>query len=176
MRMILTALALVPLAACSAASEPTAPMSPASLIQHELERRVADFVEADEPGLGQLMLRTGRVDLDGDGVDEVLAYVAGPTRCGTGGCNLLVLKDDGNSFTKIGDISVTQLPLGVLETSTNGMRDLWVTVYGGGMPQALMKIPFDGSAYAGNATVAPATQIAKPGTEVIADNPLSLVD
>ncbi|WP_375290926.1 hypothetical protein [Qipengyuania sp.] len=170
------AVAFAPLLACSAPSETTTPLSPSSLMRQETERRVADFVEAENPGMGKLMLLTGRTDLDSDGVDEVLAYIAGPMRCGTGGCNLLVLKDDGTRFTKIGEVSVTQLPVGVLSTTTDGMRDLWVTVYGGGRAQATMRVPFVKGAYAGNPTVAPATPIEERGESVIGDDLLTVMD
>lgn len=128
------------------------------------------------PDMGTLMLRWGGADLDGDGTDELLAYVGGPMLCGTGGCNLVVLKDDGTNFTKIGDISVAQMPVGVLDTTTNGMRDLAVSVAGGGAKAGIMKVPFDGKAYAGNPTVAPATPVDSIGAEVIAEGELKKLD
>jgi hypothetical protein len=76
-------------------------------------------------------------------------------------------------WTKISELSVTQLPIGVLETSTNGWRDLWVTVAGGGLPVATKKLMFDGKGYPANPTVAPAVAIDKPGLVVIADGELT---
>lgn len=167
-------------AACSQASPPaeatpdsTTAAPPAT---SPASSRLARWVKQAYPDMGPLMMRSGRFDLDGDGTDETLVYVGGPMLCGTGGCNLVVLKDDGAAYEKIGDISVAQLPVGVLETRTNGMRDLAVTVYGGGIPRAIMKVPFDGASYAGNPTVPPATKMDNLGTEIIAEGELTRLD
>ncbi len=72
-------------------------------------------------------------------------------------------------------MSVVQLPVGVLDSKTNGWRDLAVTVAGGGIPAATMRLPFDGTAYAENATVTPAVPTETIGTELIAQAPLKPV-
>lgn len=122
-----------------------------------------------------LMYKSGSFDLDSDGVDEVLVYPAGPMLCGSGGCNLVVLQKSGDAWTKISELSVTQLPVGVLDTRTNGWRDLWVTVAGGGLPATTMKLSFDGKSYPANPTVPPAVAIDKPGVVVIADGELTRI-
>ena len=176
MHRSVSAIGLLLLGACSAAADPISPMSPASVARRDADQRIASWIRTAEPADGALMLRTGRVDLDGDGVDEVLAYAGGPMRCGTGGCTLLVLRAQGKTFSKLGAISSAQLPIGVLATTTNGRRDLAVTVYGGGLRKAIMAVPFDGVAYAANATVAPATETARIGTIIIEDMPLNRMD
>jgi hypothetical protein len=135
----------------------------------------AAWVAATYADEGALMYKAGSVDLDGDGVDEQLVYPAGPMLCGSGGCNLVVLQKEGNGWEKVSELSVTQLPVGVLETSTNGWRDLWVTVAGGGLPATTMKLMFDGKRYPKNPTVAPAVAIDKPGTVVIAEGELTRI-
>lgn len=182
-------LAMVSLAACGA--DPPAGPSPAAnvpgeptltgapspeAIAAEADDRVKAWVKREYSDMGLLMLKSGRADLDGDGRDEVLAYVGGPMLCGTGGCNLVVLTDDGTDFAKVGDISVSQLPVGVLDTKTKGWRDLAVTTYGGGAKERVMKVPFDGKSYAENPTVAPASAVKSIGTEVIADGELERLD
>ncbi|WP_207093402.1 hypothetical protein [Novosphingobium sp. PY1] len=119
-----------------------------------------------------LQYARAEADLDGDGVDEVLAYVGGPMMCGTGGCNLVVLKRDGEGYRQVGDLSVVQLPVGVLSSKTNGWKDLAVSVSGGGRPGGIMRVPFDGKAYARNPTVSPAEPVDSIGKELIADKPL----
>ncbi len=103
-------------------------------------------------GLGKVHVHTARVDLDGDGTDEILAYASGAMLCGTGGCELLVLKSENGSYRVVGDLSVVQLPVGVLDTKTQGWRDLAVSVSGGGMPGAIRRVPFEGTRYASNPT------------------------
>jgi hypothetical protein len=51
----------------------------------------------DEDGL---TYKSGSFDLDSDGVDELLVYPAGPMRCGSGGCNLVVLRKSGDAVDK----------------------------------------------------------------------------
>ena len=43
----------------------------------------------------------GRVDLNTDGTEEVLAILMGSIFFGTGGCNLLLLKEEGERYTVI---------------------------------------------------------------------------
>ncbi|MCB2047793.1 MAG: hypothetical protein KDE32_06145 [Novosphingobium sp.] len=163
------------LAACSASSESETPPADAELPSKE-DTRLVSFLNEKYLDVAPIEYRAGRVDLDGDGTDEVLAYVGGSLACGTGGCPFLVLKDDGKTFKVVTEASVTQLPLGVLDTSTNGWRDLWVTIYGGGAKQETKKLTYDGKTYPDNPTVAPAETIATPGTEIIAEGDLIKVD
>ena len=89
----------------------------------------------------------------------MLVYVRGRSLCGSGGCRLLVLTRTEAGFAPVSRTTVTWLPVGVLDTSTNGWRDLWVTVSGGGMPAGRRKLMFDGSAYPSNPTVPPAARL-----------------
>jgi hypothetical protein len=135
----------------------------------------AEWVKATYGDDETLVYKSGSVDLDGDSIDELLVYPAGPMLCGSGGCNLVVLQKSGDGWTKVSESSVTQLPVGVLKTSTNGWRDLWVTTAGGGMPMRTMKLTFDGKRYPSNPTVAPAVAIDAPGMVVIAEGELTRI-
>ncbi|QWC55997.1 hypothetical protein F7D01_01800 [Erythrobacter sp. 3-20A1M] len=110
----------------------------------------------------------GEIDLDGDGTMEALVYLDGPTVCGSGGCNLVVLRRASSGFQVLGRTTVTRLPLGVLDSSTGTMRDLWVTVGGGGLPTGYRKLTWQGTAYPSNPTVAPAETIDQMGETIIA--------
>lgn len=70
------------------------------------------------------------------------------------------------------DIGVAQLPVGVLETSTNGWRDLAVSVRGGGIEGGVARVPFGEDQYASNPTVAPAEITQDSFETVIPDAPL----
>ena len=134
-----------------------------------VKQRFAQDVRGDTSAL---QYAKADVDLDGDGKPEVLVYVGGSMMCGSGGCDLVVLKREGAGFRQVGDLSVVQLPVGVLASKTNGWRDLAVTVSGGGSPGGIMKVPFDGKAYADNPTVSPAEPVASIGKMVIPNAPL----
>lgn len=97
-----------------------------------------------------------QVDLDADGRPELIVHVAGPMVCGTGGCNTVVLTKDGEGLREVASIAVTRPPIVVAETSSNGWRDLLVSVSGGGIAAHLARLRFDGSSYPANPTVEPA--------------------
>lgn len=116
--------------------------------------------------------RMGEADLDGDGLNDALVYIGGPGQCGSGGCDLAVLRRTSDGFEQIGSLSVTRLPVGVLDSRTNGLRDIVVTVGGGGIPTGLRRLRFDGESYPANPTVAPAEPVDDIGTVVIRDGDL----
>ena len=62
-------------------------------------------------------------------------------------------------------------PITVLDTSTNGWRDLTVAVSGGGMAGGNALLKFDGEAYPSNPTVEPAEMTEVLGTELLPEEP-----
>jgi hypothetical protein len=60
---------------------------------------------------------------------------------------LFVLKGKENGLTKICSIAVVNPPIYLRKTSTQGMRDLLVTVSGGGATPGLAVLSFDGTTY-----------------------------
>lgn len=133
---------------------------------------VSAWIAENYADSGDILYSVGEVDLDGDGQDEILAYVGGPMLCGTGGCSLEVLQRTAQGLDRLGSLSVSQLPVGVFETSTNGWRDLAVTVYGGGIAGGVARVPFGDDQYASNPTVEPAEITEDAFETVIPDAPL----
>lgn len=133
-----------------------------------LREQMADFI-GDSP----LNVETGRADLDGDGSEEILAYAMGPMVCGSGGCGLYVLSEAGSSYRILDELTVSHLPVYQLPAGADGWAELGVTVYGGGMSEAVMAVPHDASGYADNPTVQPAYKV-DPGDApvIIAEPPL----
>jgi len=89
-----------------------------------------------------------RADLNGDGRDDVLALMNGKSSyVGTGGATMFILlgKDDG--FESLGSIKVVSAPVFLRKSSTKGLRDLLVTVRGGGAEPGLAEMKFDGTSY-----------------------------
>lgn len=122
---------------------------------------IRDFLQdylGDEPFVDKsTTYSSAAIDLNGDGRKEVLVYVDGPPFCGSGGCQLYVLRTKPNGFDVFGELTLTRTPIRVLKSRTNGWRDLAVWVQGGGIqPGYEALVPFDGSAYASNPTVGPA--------------------
>ena len=140
-----------------------------------LQQSVASWITANYPDMGKLLYASAESDLDGDDTAEVLAYVGGPMMCGTGGCNLVVLKREGGDLRKISELSVVQLPVGVLDSKSNGWRDLAVTIAGGGVAEHTVRLQFDGKGYPRNPTVA-AQETDSLGTVLIPAEPLKPVE
>lgn len=148
--------------ATPAAPEPEAPAVPASAVA---------FLRT-EAGEGDGSYAAASIDLNGDGVDEVVGYVMGPMWCGSGGCNAWVLTPDGDGWRVVTETSVTQTPIRVLETSTNGWRDLSVAIGGGGREWSQVRLTFDGTSYPTNPTVGGLEAVETgAGAELIPEGP-----
>lgn len=99
-----------------------------------------------------------RADLDADGKEDVLALMNGKSSYyGSGGCTLFILKGTGKGFTSLGSVKVVNAPIYLRKNTTNGFRDLLVTVRGGGATPGLASLTFDGKSYPPGAGEATAT-------------------
>jgi heat shock protein HslJ len=118
-----------------------------------------------EGGVGPGRYVYGRVDLDGDGRDEVFVYLLGSIFCGTGGCNLLLLKSAEEGYSLVNDFPISRLPVIVSEERTAGWSDIFRRESGGGAPPSIVKHTFDGTRYVERDRL-PAESVPK-GTEVL---------
>lgn len=99
-------------------------------------------------------------DLNGDGKDEIIVYLMDAKWCGSGGCSTLILAPRDSGYILITRTSVTQLPIRVLSTKTNGWHDLGVWVQGGGIRSGYeAKLRFNGTKYPSNPSVSPAQRL-----------------
>jgi hypothetical protein len=100
------------------------------------------------------------IDLNGDGNAETIVYLLSSEYCGSGGCTMLILTTQNGHYKVITRTTVTQLPIRLLPTRTNGWQDIAVAVSGGGIqPGYEAKLAFDGRRYRSNPTVAPAKKL-----------------
>nr|WP_086493041.1 hypothetical protein [Novosphingobium panipatense] len=150
------------------ASQP-APMSAEDWIR-------ANHKDALSTDLGKLQYATAETDLDGDGTPEVLVYLGGPMFCGTGGCNLVVLKRQDGDLVQVSETTVVQLPVGVLDSTSHGWRDLAVSVSGGGMAEGVSRLRFTGRAYPANASVEVSPDAAPIAKPLIAEDAVKPLD
>jgi len=157
--MLLAAGALAPLSA--SAQDPAA--------QAPDDTRLTTAIRAAMPGdLDDVRYFDARVDLDGDGRDEALVFLAGPMVCGTGGCPLLVFTPEGEGYRLVTQVSVVRLPVRLSPRSDHGWRNLIVYVAGGGAVAGDVELAFDGQGYPDNATVEPARSVQDlAGTEIL---------
>jgi len=96
--------------------------------------------------------RTGRyiysrVDLNGDGRDEVLAYLLGSIFCGTGGCNLMLFTPTGDGYSLVNNFPISRTPVIVSAEKTNGWNNLVRPESGGGAETSYVTHTFDGDHY-----------------------------
>ncbi|MBX7533387.1 hypothetical protein K3165_10670 [Qipengyuania sp. 1XM1-15A] len=178
LRIAFAAATLITLAGCSSGTEPDeaaetdAPETETTeAAAPTREDDIRHFLLQEYPEAGTMRYALAWSDLDGDGADEAIVYLAAPYFCGTGGCPTLVLTPAGPMWRKVGDISVSRTPVTVLDSATNGWKDITVAVSGGGGPSGNALLKFDGEAYPSNPTVAPAEMTETTGEVVIAEMP-----
>lgn len=109
-------------------------------------------------------------DLNADGTPEAIVYLMGNEWCGSGGCTLLILSRDRNSWKIISQVPVTNLPIRVLKKKSKGWNSIAVWVQGGGIRRGYeAELSFDGNSYPENPTTPPARKAKKksPGDVVI---------
>ena len=121
-----------------------------------------DFIAA---GGSQGRYLHGCFDLDGDGTDEVFAYLLGPVFCGTGGCDLLLFVDGDQGYTLINDFPISRLPVLVSDERTGGWSDLFRLESGGGAPPTYVRHAYDGVRYVERERLP--VEPAPAGTEVL---------
>ncbi len=156
-KTLLSGLVLVGIAACSEAPAPASateapaldtPAPPTGAPQADaadlaLGQAIADAL-GDDAGSTRTVVR---VVGEGDG-RLGLAYLVGMNWCGSGGCNLLILRPVSSGWEPVGNVARVRPPVRVLTTSSNGLPDLGVTVSGGGGPAAYeARLTFDGQNY-----------------------------
>jgi hypothetical protein len=99
-------------------------------------------------------------DLKDDGTEELIVYITGRAQCGSGGCRMLILAPEGNSYRVIAETTITRPPIRVLATKSNGWHDIAVRVQGGGILHPYeVRLSFDGKTYPSNPTRSPARRL-----------------
>jgi len=98
-------------------------------------------------GSGKARYIYGRVDLNGDGTDEVFVYLLGSIFCGTGGCNLLLFADGENGYSLVNNFPISRLPVIVSVERTVGWNNLIRLESGGGAEPSYVIHTFDGERY-----------------------------
>lgn len=109
-----------------------------------------------------------RVDLNGDGKDEVLVYTLGSFFCGSGGCGLLLFARGNDGYSLVNEFAITQSPVVVSDRKTAGWSDLFRLEAGGGASASYVRHAFDGNRYVEKGRT-PGTQ-APPGKVLFGDD------
>lgn len=123
----------------------------------EIEKAIIKAIGANDSGAGEeIRYYYNRVDLNGDGNFEAIVHLVGPSICGTGGCETLILQPARNGYRLVSTIGLTRTPIIVSTQKTVGWSDLIVYVSGGGITRGYyVALHFDGQTYPDNPTVLP---------------------
>ena len=105
-------------------------------------------VVEQEGGVGKAHYVYGRVDLNGDGQDEVFVYPLGSIFCGSGGCNMMLFTPAADGYMLVNELSISRLPVIVTAQINHGWKDFWQLQSGGGAPATYVRYQFDGKQYA----------------------------
>jgi hypothetical protein len=121
----------------------------------EIEKAILKALGEYDPQPGQeIRYYYNRVDLNADGNFEAIVHLVGPSICGTGGCNTLILQPARGGYRLVSNITVTNTPIIVSAQRTRGWNDLIFYVVGGGITHGYyVALRFNGRAYPDNPTV-----------------------
>lgn len=151
-----TFIALLMLLGCKGTSGASDDEISRRVIMSTIAPHYAESLAKNKDGIG---VNISRVDLNGDGTNEVLAYVKGDDVCGSGGCNLFVLQAKDGHYDTITELSITWPPIRILDSKSNAWQDLGVWVQGGGIqPGYEARLRFDGKIYPSNPSLVPRTE------------------
>ena len=108
--------------------------------------------------------------LSGSRKQDIVVYVTGQSWCGSGGCTTLILAPNGSSYRLVAKITISQPPIRVLASRSNGWHDISVHVQGGGIqPGYEAQLLFDGKTYPSNPSTPPARRLTEkvPGDVIV---------
>ncbi|MEO7563844.1 MAG: hypothetical protein ABIR63_06525 [Sphingomicrobium sp.] len=188
--LILAAATLIALTGCARSDDASVPVnrSDADVAPADMPIPVPSFEElniADAPiaaAIRQSLASTGgisadarwlmnRIDLNGDGTDEAVAYLLDPKLCGTGGCSLFVLTDRGSNAWEVTDvIGPAQLPVYQLPKGADGWTMLGVSVGGSAAVRQVMGVAHEAEGYADNPTTEPTIPARTEGAPVLIED------
>ena len=127
----------------------------------------ADALESWRLHEGVGGLRSGMIDLNGDGVDEYVVLATDQGYCGSGGCTVFVLSADAGVLRTVSRSTITRGPIRALTTTTRGWRDLVVRVGGGGVETHDVVLRWTGNGYPANPSLAPLSSGRSAGETVV---------
>lgn len=95
------------------------------------------------------------IDLNDDGIPEVVVYLVGNKFCGNEGCSVAIFKSTIPGYQLLSNISPVFQPIVVSAERTNGYHDLIVYVSRGGADPFYARLKFQHNSYPSNPTQQP---------------------
>lgn len=101
-------------------------IAPAQPKNDSLIEFLQKYIGIPDPETRTTKFAVAFVDLRDDGTKQAIVYLSSNGWCGTAGCTMLILARDGTSYRLVSRIPAVRLPIWVLDTKTNGWRDIGV--------------------------------------------------
>jgi len=154
---VLTVSLVFIVASCIAQPQPQ--HRPSAAQDNSIKKALQSYVGAATDENKTTQYAAASVDLRDDGAQEIIVYLTSDGWCGTGGCTMLILAPDGQSYRIITKITVVRLPIRVLAAKSNGWHDITVMArISGNAPLYEAILSFDGKTYPSNPSMSPARQ------------------
>ena len=115
-----------------------------------------------------IRVSTAFFDLNGDGTKEAISFLEGDAVCGSGGCTAYILAVRDGGWEVVTKLTVSRLPIRVLDSKTGGWSDIGVRVKGGGVQLGYeAQLKFNGTSYPANPTKVPDNEVSGEPGEII---------
>lgn len=122
-RILCTSLFLLPGLPAAAAEPVVFSEDPADLAVAQVRALLAEDLEQAEAIIGrEQIVQAALVDVDADGVAEILGQGYGVYFCGNAGCQTFLYRFQGDTWRLL--LSVNTHEVALADTATNGLRDL----------------------------------------------------
>lgn len=132
-----------------------------------LWRSLRNYVDGPDPRHEDTRIAVAFVDLNGDRQEEAIVLVSGRSWCGTGGCRLWILRSVSGGWSMVGQTATVNAPIRVLETRSNGWRDIALIERFNAYRRYEVIWSYSGGLYPYGAETAPRNRQSLPGRVVI---------
>lgn len=136
----------------------------------KIEEAFSQFYDL-ERGRDRVSYYYNKIDLNGDGNDEIFVFLVGPAVSGSGGGSAIILQSDGDKYKVISNFTLVNTPVIVSEDKSSDWNNLIMYVRGGGVESFYSEMKHDGKKYPLNPSVQPKIEEGTKikGTAIIAN-------
>ncbi len=132
---------------------------------------LTDYFDVPQELLGETRYYYCRTDLDEDGTLEIAAVVLNEELEDSSGHPLLLLREDGETFTVLDELDHIHTPVVIDDECTDGWHNVIPTVHGGGMSPGYLIYRYDGTHYSTDEEADFVEQLnGKSGVQILSDN------
>lgn len=132
---------------------------------------LTEYFDVPQELLGETRYYYCRTDIDGDGTLEIAAVVLNEELEDSSGYPLLLLREDGETFTVLDELDHIHTPVVIDDECTDGWHNVIPTVHGGGMSPGYLIYRYDGTHYSTDEETDFVEQLnGKSGVQILSDN------